>query len=95
MGTILELKLISQDHHQAQMPRDFVTGLLHVPQHEWVIKTKLSTLNDRLTRAQRTFPITRATTSIKSYISILNNNFGKSEPLRFASSRDDRSIITP
>ena len=33
MGTILEPKLTSQDHHQAQTPRDFMTGLLHVSQH--------------------------------------------------------------
>ena len=46
MGTILEPKLISQDQHQAQMPRDFVTRLLHVHHHGWVIIPKPSTLND-------------------------------------------------
>ena len=29
MGTILEPKLTSQDHQQAQTPIDTITGLLH------------------------------------------------------------------
>ena len=46
MGTILEPKLISQYHHQAQMPRDFITGLLHVHHQSRVIMPKPSTLNN-------------------------------------------------
>ena len=30
MGTILEPKLTSQDHQQAQTPIDTITGLLHI-----------------------------------------------------------------
>ena len=73
MGTILEPKLLSQDHHQAQMPRDFITGLLHVPHHEQVIMPKQSTLNDLQTRAPRAFPIMRATTSFNHIIYFIND----------------------
>ena len=87
MGTILAPKLISQDHHQAQMPLDFIAGLLHVPHHERVITTKQSTLNDLLTRSQWTFPITRATTSF-NHINYFNNNFAKRAPtFRFLTGR--------
>ena len=33
MGTIYTPKLTSQDHHQAQTPGDWMTGLLHVKHH--------------------------------------------------------------
>ena len=44
MGAILELKLTSQDNHQAQTPRDFLSGLVTYYSSGMVIMPKPSTL---------------------------------------------------
>ena len=46
MGTILELKLTSQDNHQAQTPRDFLSGLVTYYSSGMVIMPKATTLYD-------------------------------------------------
>ena len=40
MGTILELKLTSQDNHQAQTPHDFLSGLVTFTSSGMVIMPK-------------------------------------------------------
>ena len=46
MVTILELKLTSQDNHQAQTPHDFLSGLVTYYSSGMVIMPKATTLND-------------------------------------------------
>ena len=46
MGTILELKLTSQDNHQTQTPRDFLSGLVTYYSPRMVIMPKATTLYD-------------------------------------------------
>ena len=46
MGTILELKLTSQDNHQAQTPRDFLSGLIAYYSSGMVIMPKATALYD-------------------------------------------------
>ena len=42
IGTILDPKLITEDHKQAQTPVDPTTGLLHNHQHGKVIMPKIN-----------------------------------------------------